>query len=89
LHLCIRMFLFSTIIYFGDNPAGYDVYKENDCFQFRPAIGGKVDPEPLQLAAVYCDGILITEGTKETEIIEQMKKIVDLSELISPLNVAA
>jgi len=83
------MFLFSTVIYFGDNPVGYDVYRQDKIFRFMPAVGSKGNSEPVQLAAVYSEGLWAIEGTNEIEIIEQVRKIVGLNELISFLNVAS
>lgn len=83
------MFLFSTIVYFGENPVGYDVYQEEDTFQLKPVIDSKMHMVPPVLTATYSDQLWFIEGTVENEIIEQLKKIIELNKLISSLNVAS
>lgn len=83
------MFLFSTIIYFGENPVGYDVYREDDIFQLKPAIDSQNNFQPPMITATYSKEILIIEGTEDNETIEQVKRIIELNELISVLNVAS
>ena len=81
------MFLFSTVIYFDEVPAGYDVYREDTIFQFKPAIDSPVERPTIR--AFFSNQLWIVEGTFHHEIIEQVKKIIELNELISVLNVAS
>jgi hypothetical protein len=83
------MFLFSTIIYFDESPVGYDVYREEDVFQFKPAIDSHSNLEPPIITAIYLKEEWIIDGVEDDEIIEQVKKIIELNELISVLNVAS
>ena len=46
------MFLFSTILYFAEEPAGYDVYKEDNGFSFRRAIDTFDENIPAVINAV-------------------------------------
>jgi len=83
------MFLFSTIIYYGEDPVGYDVYREEDIFQFKPAIDSHSNLKPSMITAIYSKQFWMIEGTEDKEIIEQVRKIIELNELISVLNVAS
>lgn len=83
------MFLFSTIVYFGEIPVGYDVYREEDIFQFRPTIDSKLNTEPPVVTAIYLSGYWLIDGTEDYEIMEQVKKIIGMNELIVTLNVAS
>ena len=85
----VTMFLFSTVIYFSDGPMGYDLYKENDNFQFRPAIDHHGNFLPPVITAVQLQGNWFIEGTDDEDIIEQARKVVELNELIAVLNVAS
>ena len=83
------MFLFATIIYFGEVPVGYDVYREEDIFQIKPAIDSHSNLEPSIITAIYSKEIWMIDGTEDPETIEQVKKIIELNELICVLNVAS
>lgn len=83
------MFLFSTIVYFDETPVGYDVYREEDMFQFRPAIDSKLNTEPPVVTAIYLSSYWLIDGTEDYEIMEQVKKIIEMNELIVRLNVAS
>jgi hypothetical protein len=83
------MFLFSTIIYYDESPVGYDVYREEDIFQLKPAIDSHCDFQPPIITAIYLNQVWMIDGTENDEIIEQVKKIIELNQLISALNVAS
>jgi hypothetical protein len=85
----IHMFLFSTIIYFGNNPVGYDVYREEDSFQFKPAIDSHSNFKPPIIIATYSKQVWLIEGPEDKETVEQVRKIIKLNEMIAELNVAS
>ena len=83
------MFLFATIIYFGDQPAGYDVYREENSFHLKPAVDSRLNWNPPVIRANFSGEVWYINGTEESEITEQVKKIIEMNDLVSSLNVAS
>ena len=83
------MFLFSTIIYFGENPVGYDLHRKENYFRFIPTVHRQVIPDAPILTVTYSRGLFFIEGTQENEIKEQVMKIIDLNKQVATLHVAS
>lgn len=65
------------------------MYREEDNFQFKPAIDSQSNLEPSIITVIYLNEVWIIDGTVENEISERVKKIIKLNELISVPNVAS
>ena len=83
------MFLLSTILYFGESPAGYDIYREEEGFSLRPGPHTGTDTERPVLFA-YPSGISWeVQGTDDTDVKEQVIRLltiqpsVDLNQKLS------
>jgi hypothetical protein len=77
------MFLSSVIIYFGENPVGYDLFKEDDVFEFKPALNtsGNLIPPAIIVHAVK-DGWEII-GAQDPYIKEQVSNLIKINSLIN------
>ena len=85
------MFLFATLIYYGENPAGYDVYREEGMFRFEPAIGSEGSPAAPPIRAVYERSGWIVEGVDDIDVIQQVNRIIEVNDLLRthPLGAAS
>ena len=66
------MFLFSTIIYFGDSPVGYEVHREEETFEFIPTIDSHSNLQLPVIKAINSGQFWFIEGTEDKEIAEQV-----------------
>jgi hypothetical protein len=83
------MFLLSTILYFGESPAGYDIYREEEGFSLRPGPHTRTETERPLLYA-YPSGISWdVQGTDDADVKEQVIRLltiqpsVDLNQKLS------
>lgn len=83
------MFLLSTILYFDESPAGYDIYREEDGFSLRPGPHTGTENERPLLHA-YPSGISWdVQGTDDADVREQVIRLltiqpsVDLNQKLS------
>ena len=76
------MFLCSAILFFGESPAGYDVYREENSFIFKRHVAVEDGNIP---ARIYIEkkenGWLITAPLPE-DVREQIAQIIELNEVI-------
>ena len=74
------MFLISTIIYFGDEPAGYDVFRENSSFYLKPAVDTHCPLNAPVIEASLVNGNWIISEVA-IDVKDQVIKIIEVNSL--------
>ena len=73
------MFIFSTILYFGDEPAGYTVYKETNGYIFRSSIDNNNENIPPIIKVQKKEGGWSINIEGQEELQAQISRILDMN----------
>lgn len=76
------MFICSTILYFNDNPVGYDLLKAGGGFELKPTPNTKSNLIPPGISVLPSDDGWQVDGVQDEEIRQQVMKLIALNEVI-------
>ena len=76
------MTICSTILYFGENPVGYELVKEDNGFGLHPTPDTKSNLVPPVISIVQSGDEWIVEGTHDADITEQVKKLINTQGIV-------
>jgi hypothetical protein len=76
------MFICSTVLYFGDDPVGYDLYKTTAGFELKPtpATSSKIIPPRISVQQMT-DGWQV--AMQDEDIRQQVLKLVEMNQALS------
>ena len=75
------MFITSTILYFGENPVGYDLYREENGYIFKPAIDSKAYLTP-EIRVTGPKGAYEISGVEQEDVVGQVRHIISMDALL-------
>lgn len=76
------MFISSTVLYFGENPVGYDLFKTEEGFELRPTPVTASDLVPPIIAITQSNEAWQVNGVKEEDLEQQVIKLIEINEMI-------
>ena len=76
------MFIQSTVIYFGEAPVGYDLYKTSTGFALRPGLSNENNGLPPAITVVRASDGWQVEGVQDEEVWEQVNKLIQVQALL-------
>lgn len=76
------MFVSAVILYFGETPAGYDLFKTDEGFALKPPLAttGKQMPPPIAITSSI-EGWQV-EGITSEDLRQQVLRLIELTEVI-------
>lgn len=89
--MTLFMFIFSTILYFGEEPAGYDVYREEGTYVFMPTPNAKDSRVLPSIQARQSAGTWEVSGVEGKDLVSQVIRLIAHSGslgLFNPLSAA-
>lgn len=72
------MFLISAILYFKEEPVGYDVYKEGNKFWLEPSMNTHAHIHPPVIEIVITGPDLLISGTSDKDVQEQVERLIKM-----------
>lgn len=76
------MFISSTILYFGENPVGYDMFKTTDGFEFKPTPNTTSNLLPPTIVVHSHNNNYQIEGVQNEDLQRQVMRLVGLHHVI-------
>ena len=76
------MFISATILYFGETPVGYDLYKVAGGFVFKPAATTSSGFQPPEIIVRTLDEDQEIEGVQNEDLHQQIMRLVELHNVI-------
>jgi len=77
------MFISTTILYFHENPVGYELFRTNEGFELKPTPNTKSNLIPPTISVLPTDNGWDVQGIKDEDIQQQVIRLVELNEVIN------
>ena len=82
LHFENVMIICATVIYFGEDPVGYELVKENGAYKLIPASNHLGDFAPPVIRLLPATEGWSVSGTTDPDVQTQARKLVELQSLV-------
>ncbi|HEY0039793.1 MAG TPA: hypothetical protein VGB71_03970 [Flavisolibacter sp.] len=77
------MFICSTILYFNENPVGYDLYKSENGFELKPTPNTKSNLIPPTISLRVSGEGWDISGIQDEDIRQQVTRLAQIHEVIN------
>lgn len=77
------MFISTTILYFNENPVGYELFRTNEGFELKPTPDTKSNLIPPTISVLQTGSQWEVQGVKDEDIQQQVIKLVEVNEVIN------
>ena len=77
------MFISTTILYFHENPVGYELFRTNEGFELKPTPNTKSNLIPPTISVLPISNGWEVQGVKDEDIQQQVLRLVELNEVIN------
>jgi hypothetical protein len=79
----IFMFISTTILYFQENPVGYELHRADGGFELKPTPNTKSNLIPPTISVAQTSYGWEVQGVKDEDIQQQVIRLVELNEVIN------